>query len=275
MGDFAADTAVEGRDGTYRAQLSRDWEIWGPNGGYVAAIALRAAGLAAPFLRPASFACHFLSVAEFDSVDLQVTTLRQAKRAASLRVSMTQKQRPIVEAIVWVVDEMAGLEHDGSAMPAVPSPHELKSVEELVGAENYAPNYAFWNNLEARPINWVPWEIRQPSPPVWREWYRFRPRATIDDPFADAVRAVILVDTMLWPAASRPHVPDPPYVAPSLDVTVQFHRLAPTAGWLLCDTTSTVAAHGLIGGHAKVWTEDGRLVASGGGQLLCRPRPAT
>ena len=41
MGDLAIDTAVEGSDGRYRARLSRDWEIWGPNGGYLAAIALR------------------------------------------------------------------------------------------------------------------------------------------------------------------------------------------------------------------------------------------
>jgi acyl-CoA thioesterase len=61
--------------------------------------------------RPASFSGHFLNVADFDEVDLQVTKLRSAKRAESLRVSMTQKDRPIFEAIVWVVGEIAGLEH--------------------------------------------------------------------------------------------------------------------------------------------------------------------
>ena len=44
MGDFDIDTRVEGSGGRYRANISREWEIWGPNGGYVAAIALRAAG---------------------------------------------------------------------------------------------------------------------------------------------------------------------------------------------------------------------------------------
>ena len=46
MGDFELDTRLEGVEpeaGRFRAHLSRDWEIWGPNGGYVAAIALRAA----------------------------------------------------------------------------------------------------------------------------------------------------------------------------------------------------------------------------------------
>jgi acyl-CoA thioesterase II len=273
MANFAADTAVEGHDGFYRARLSRDWEIWGPNGGYVAAIALRAAGAAAPLRRPASFACHFLNVAEFDLVDLQVTTLREAKRAASLRVAMTQKGRPILEAMAWVVAGGDGLAHDVTAMPAVASPSQLESVEDLVGPENYAPTYAFWRNLEVRPIDWIAWEQRRPSPPVWREWYRFRPRATFEDPFADAARCVVLIDTMLWPAASLPHAPDPSYVAPSLDLAVHFHRLVPTSEWLLCDATAPLATDGLIGGQARVWSEDGQLLASGCGQLLCKPRP--
>ncbi len=55
MGDLALDTA--GRrlgDGRFEATLSRDWEIWGPNGGDVAAVALRAAGAAAGPSRPAA-----------------------------------------------------------------------------------------------------------------------------------------------------------------------------------------------------------------------------
>ena len=48
------DTALEGGDGHYRAHLSESWRIWGPNGGYLAVIALRAAGAHTPFRRPAS-----------------------------------------------------------------------------------------------------------------------------------------------------------------------------------------------------------------------------
>ncbi len=275
MGDFSIDTAVEGEDGHYVAHLSRDWEIWGPNGGYVAAIALRAAGAAAALRRPASFLCHYLSVAEFDRVDLTVTTLRAAKRAVSLRVSMTQRERPILEALAWVVDDgLRGLSHDDARMPDVARPHQLKSIEELVAPADRAQRYRFWDNLESRPIAWVPWPERKPGRPVWSEWYRFRPRATFDDPFADAARALLLIDTMSWPAACQPYVPDSGYVAPSLDVSVQFHRAAPDSEWLLCEATAPVAQHGLIGGQTRIWSADGQLLASGAGQLLCRPQPA-
>ena len=96
VGDLAMDTAIEGSDGRYRAQLSRDWEIWGPNGGYLAVIALRAAGAHTPLRRPATFSCHYLGVADFDAVDLDVRTIRGSRRAASVAVSMTQDGRPVL-----------------------------------------------------------------------------------------------------------------------------------------------------------------------------------
>ncbi|MDX2170177.1 MAG: thioesterase family protein [Deltaproteobacteria bacterium] len=275
MGDFGEQTAVEGGDGRFTARLSPDWEIWGPNGGYVAAIALRAAGAGTPLRRPASFSAHFLSVAEFGQVELSVTTLRAARRAASLRVAMTQQERPILEALVWVVDDaLAGLAHDDTAKPDVPAPDRLRSIEELVPEADRRQRFKFWDNLEVRPTTaWIPWPDRRPGPPRWCEWYRLRPRATFDDPFTDAARALLLIDTMTWPAACQPHLPDSGYVAPSLDVSVRFHAAAPAAEWLLCEAAAPIARHGLIGGAAHVWSPDGALLASGGGQLLCRPAP--
>src|SRR5262245_20914727 len=94
-GDFAADTRVErveraeGGDGVYRAELSPAWEVWGPLGGYVGAVALRALGAAAALPRPASVSLHFLSVAEFGPVELSVESLRRGKRSQALHARMT------------------------------------------------------------------------------------------------------------------------------------------------------------------------------------------
>jgi acyl-CoA thioesterase len=62
-------------------------------------------------------------------------------------------------------------------------------------------------------------------------------------------------------------------MAPSLDVSVQFHALAPESAWLLCETSAEIARDGLIGFRSRVWSEDRQLLASGAGQLLCRPAP--
>ena len=83
MGDLGKDTAVSGGDGNYTSVLSRDWEIWGPMGGYVAACALRAAGAASEHPRPAAFSCHYFNVARFEPVDLRVETRRTGDRSNS------------------------------------------------------------------------------------------------------------------------------------------------------------------------------------------------
>jgi len=102
-------------------------------------------------------------------------------------------------------------------------------------------------------------------------WFRFRSVAAFDDPVVDACRSLILMDTLEWPAAVRAHTGTLPWVAPSLDLSVRFHRLEPTSEWLLSDTTAAVATDGLIGGAASIWSESGSLLASGGEQMLCRP----
>jgi acyl-CoA thioesterase II len=274
VGSLDLDTRLAGEAGRYAATLSEDWRIWGPNGGYVAAIALRAAGAASKFRRPVSFACHFLGVGAFGPADVTVVPLRSARTAESLRVTLAQEGRAFLDATVWTTDATAGLEHDFAPMPDVPKPGELRSFQELE-QDSTPPRFPFWMNLEGRPTDWVPRAAWKPRAPRLCNWYRFRPDARFDDPFLDAARALILQDTLSWPAACQAHrEEDNPWMAPSLDVAARFHRAPPFGEWLLCEARADVATEGLIGFHNRVWDEAGRLVASGGGQLLCRPRPA-
>ena len=271
MGDLGLDTAVEALgEGRFRATASRDWEIWGPMGGYVAGIALRAAGADSPFARPASFSCHYLGVADFEAVDLAVTTQRQARTACSQRVTITQHDRPILSAEVWSIGDVDGLDHHVAVAPPVPSADTLPPIEELVG--DLPPPFPFWNNVESRPLDFESqWPPSGPLPPTWRSWACFRPTATFADPWVDAIRSVILMDVQGWPAAHRHHAwQEPPFIAPSLDLYVAFHEPVPDAEWLLADGDAPIAHDGLIGWTGRLWSPERRLVASGGGQLLCR-----
>jgi acyl-CoA thioesterase len=271
VGNLDQDTAVKGRDGRYRALLSPDWEIWGPNGGYVASVALRAAAAHTAFERPAAFSCHYLSVARFDEVDLEVRTLRQTKRAESVAVSMTQTGTPVLEALVWMIQGGDGLRHDHATMPDVAHHETLPEISELLPPDTPVV-YPFWENFESKPLRWYPDPMERPAgEPVVRNWYRFVPEATFEDPVVDACRSLILLDTMSWPAATRAHPPDLAWMAPNLDVAIQFHRSDPGAEWLLADAVAPVAHDGLIGFRSQVWTDGGTLLASGSGQLLCRP----
>ncbi|HEX4338296.1 MAG TPA: hypothetical protein VH062_20465 [Polyangiaceae bacterium] len=136
------------------------------------------------------------------------------------------------------------------------------------------PRFRFWENLEARVILRERFELERPAmPPHWLEWYRFRPKPTCVDPFVDAARAMVLIDTLGWPAVSLRH-PDSRFRAPSLDVVTFFHSPATSSEWLLCEQECPQGRHGLLSPRARVFDRDGKLVASGGAQLLCIPVPS-
>jgi len=289
VGDVALETATESLgDGRHTAMVHDDWEIWGPCGGYVAAIALRAAGADSPLVRPASFFCHYLSVAAFAPVDLVVTPLRAGRTVLAQRVEMTQEGRPVLDAMVWSVGDVAGLEHEDVSPPDVPGPDELPTREELWVARDGAAGtdsagtdggedddnvpYAFWGNFDQRMVEWSStWPPTEPLPPTWRTWVRCRPTATFDDPWIDAARSLIVLDVGSWPAGSRPHMYlDPPFIAPSLDLYASFQYPGSGSPWILLDAHSPVAQGGLLSWTGRVWSDDRKLIASGGGQAVFR-----
>ena len=153
MGDFVAQTALEPiGDHRFRAVLSKEWTLWGPAGGYVSAVALRAAGAASSFRRPVSYACQYLNVARFDAVELQVESLRAGRRSEALRVTMKQGEKLILTAQVWAMNGNEGMVHDFVPAPELPHPDTLKSIEQL---RPERPLHPFFLNFEQRPIGWV------------------------------------------------------------------------------------------------------------------------
>ena len=208
----------------------------------------------------------------FDEVEVEVEVLRSGRRSELVRATMRQDDRVLVETLLRTARAGPGLEHDVARMPEVPHYDTLPSVDELLPGD--APRHAFWQNLERRyPAPSRVGPDRTKRPPDWLEWYRFRPRATFDDPWVDAARSLLLLDTLGWPAACGPH-PDGDFIAPSLDVTAWFHDAAPSSAWLLAELRSPVARDGLMGATGSIYAEDGRLLATGGSQMLCAPAPA-
>jgi acyl-CoA thioesterase len=265
-------TELDGDGESFSTVLSEAWEIWGPNGGYLAALALRAAGLRAEISQPASIYCQFLSPPAFDRVELTVIRLKRSRRSEALAVRMTQHGKPVLESLVRTAADAPGYEHQHARAPRVPPPDALKSTEELWSAEQRPP-FRFWENLERRPIDQRLTPTSRTSgrrPPVVREWVRFRPTRCFADSFVDAARSLILLDTYGWPATFRRHR-DGAFIAPNLDTSAWFHQFESRSEWLLIDHECQVAEHGLLGVLGRVWDLDGRLLASGSSQLCCLP----
>jgi acyl-CoA thioesterase len=271
VADFLDDTQlapVAGDPDRFRATLSPSWAVWGPNGGYVAAIALRAAMARSRLPRPASFQCHFLAVGEFAPVEIRTRSLGGGKRAESLRAEVFQDERLLLAATAWMVDDgLEGYAHDFARAPAVPRPEALRSYHELAGDE-YAQWYPIWRSIEGRPERWR----EPPGKPEWRAWLRFND-TRIPDRHADALRQLFWLDFPGWNATISAHSWPFRYLAPNLDLTVQFHRFVPSEPWILADGFVPLANDGLVGCVSRLWSEQGELLATGTSKHSCRRNP--
>jgi len=283
MGELGSDTAVVlVEPGRYRGRLERAWEIWGPNGGYIASVAMRAAAAHAELPRPASFSCQYLAVGEFDDVEAHVVTTRRTKRAEAVTVELHQGDRLLLTAQAWFIDDNhEGLEHDFAKMPNVPHWSALPTVTEHldrmgVPEEERQRGYTFWGNFEERPTVWHDkWEDRPAGEPEFTNWLRYVPAPDAKDVAIDAARLIVLADTVSWPACTRAYAGPLGWMAPSLDLNVQFHRFEPEADWMLMHGRADVSTEGLFAFRGEVWSENGSLLASSSGQCFYRavPRP--
>jgi acyl-CoA thioesterase len=276
VASYVDDTRVEPIDATgrrFKAAISPDWAVWGPNGGYIAAIALRAVGASAQLRRPASLSCQYLSIAKFAEVELQVEILRGSRTTEAHRVLMTQAGAPILSMNVWVIaDDMKGYEHSQVIPPDVPQPEALKEYSELAADFHEWP-YPYFRSVDGKPCVWDDDAVPGSGPALYQGWWRCRETKRLDDPFLEAGRYVLWLDAMMWnalePTLAKPYA----YIAPNLDLSVQFHQFAPEAEWLLHDAQAPIARDGLVGTTGRVWSPDMRLLATGTSQLLCRNNP--
>ena len=260
---------------THTARPSEEWAIWGPMGGYLASIALRAAGDHCGRARPASINANFLAVTAFAPVAVEVETLRRTRVATCVRVVMHQDDRAVLEATVWGSDADDGLEHHTERRgPDVAHHTELPSFHERLAAQGEEVMHEFWNRLDYRPTTWTDdWENRDPTEPDQASWYRFPESPRFDEPWLDATRLLIVTDLDAWGAATNAHSGELAWFAPTIELTCRFLQPAHDDEWLLGWGAAPVGRAGVIGVASETWSDDGRLLAIGGSTLLCRPAP--
>ncbi len=268
MESFHADTAVESLgDLRFRSQVVDGWDIGGnPNGGYVAALMMRAVVEASRAESghgdPVSSTHHFLRPAQPGPVDIELVASRLGRTLATFGGVLRQEGKEIIRSLVTLGST------DGVGGPELVTvdPPDLAPYGECVSSGPEAPNFARRLDIAHDP-RWAGYVLGRPSgEPKMGGWLAL---ANATDP-PDAIAVTMLVDA-LPPTIFNTGLPIG--WAPTVELTVHYRNRA-TAPRLAATYTSKFISGGMMSGDFELWDPSGVLVAEAR-QLALLPRPAS
>jgi acyl-CoA thioesterase len=282
-GELVADTAVESLGaGRYRARVTDRWSVGvGPNGGYLAAILLRAVLAELDGRAPVALSAQFLERPFAGPAEVVVEVAREGRRHAVALARLVQEERPRVLATVTVgVPAPADEPRLGPPPPLVPPPGRCAPVsprwrrppgadpsgEERAGGEREArrprrstpglEEVSLWDRLEFRVADpaGLFFFREAPGPAATEAWVRLA-----DGGRADALAVPVFLDGL--PPALFSHTLGPdPLGAPTLEIGVHW-RDRVGEGWHYARLASRLWRAGYVEEDGELWSEDGRLVA--------------
>lgn len=250
-------------------------------GGQVIAQALQAAqrsiddgkvahSLHAYFMRPGNedYPIVYRVVRDFDG-----------RSFANRRVIAMQQGKPILNMIASFQSPEDGLSHQ-FPMPDVPAPQALKSEGELrEEIQEHVPEKLRRFFLRARPIEIRPvapreWFDPAPREPVQHSWFRVVAPLP-DDPALHRAMLAYASDMTLLGTCMLPHGMtwmDGSVQTASLDHALWLHEPFRADEWLLYTCDSPWSGHSRGHNRGRIYTADGRLVASSAQEGLIRKR---
>jgi len=273
--DFDADTALvsqgetsvgsspRGRTPQLRLQA---WapEHWfvarGPNGGFLAAVAARAAEQASG--RPLrSLALHFVAPPAVGPLDVTTVVERDGRTYSAVSIRIEQEGRPMTLALATLGE----LPEDGVAWApgAPPAATPLEELEPVAPEVTGAP--AFMRNYDLRPA------LHEEDGHVSGAWIRARAPRALDAPLAAAM-------TDAWaPVAFA--VLRRAVLAPTLDLTIHIRRPLPPADmapedYVLARFSSRLAVGGVWEEDGELWSPEGELLVQSRQLALVREHAA-
>ena len=237
-------------------------------GGQVLAQSLLAAARTVPDGRlPHSMHGYFLRPGIADQgIDFAVERLRDGRSFSARRAHALQAGRPILSMAASFQDVQDGIEY-ALDMPAAPDPAELTSAAEALGEIDH-PVAKFWTEQNAFDLHHVDEQIyvgpdRQGAGDQL-VWVRARGPVPDDQVLHRALLAFCCDLVMLEPVLRRGGLAwtTPGLSIASLDHAMWWHRDVRVDEWLLFAQSTSSAQGGRGLGHARVYAEDGALVAS-------------
>jgi hypothetical protein len=252
---FAAATAVtRAEGGAVAAVLDPGWDVGGDvlNGGYLLAVAARAAVLDSPHPHPVALAASYLRATGPGPVSLDVVPGPAGRTLAHAAVTLRGPDGPslAVQATTATLTDDAPLW--GSPPPAVAPVEECLASDGTVAGratKEVGLRHRVQTRLDPATAGWLRGE---PSgEPVIRAWVRLAD-GTEPDPFSLVLFADVLPPTS-WAMGRYGWAP-----------TVQLQvlvRALPAPGWCLVEARASEVAGGWLDEDYRIWDSTGRLVA--------------
>lgn len=265
---IAAHTGVEALGaGRYAAQMHPSWWIInGPNGGYVAAVVLRAilAEVADPARRPRSISLHYLRPPQAGPVEVTVTAERVGRTVSNVTARMTQDDRLLVLAMsALAVDRPGSLAFDeGPGLPTMPDgtppPGPLETPQVDPDRDRTVPMRSHYD------IRWLLGDVPfQPGARSSDPHHERRARSggwlrPVEPEPIDEVVLAAMSDAWMPPVFSRV---DEPLAVPTVDLTIHFRGLPEDPlGHCFVEFWSPLAVDGYLVEHGRILSPSGRLL---------------
>ena len=247
--------------GTSRAWAPEHWFVArGPNGGFLAAIAARAAEAAAG--RPLrSLTLHFVAPPAVGPLDVTTVVERAGRSYSAVAIRIDQEGRPMTLGLATLGELPA--DGAGWARGTMPAATPLEELDPLGPEITGAP--AFMRNYDMRPA------LHEDDGHVSGAWLRAREPRVLDAPLAAAM-------TDAWAPVAFTAL-ERAVIAPTLDLTIHFRRPLPPAGlgpedFVLGRFSSRLAVGGVWEEDGELWSPDGELLVQSRQLALVR-EPAT
>jgi acyl-CoA thioesterase len=260
MTKFDRDTAVERvAPGRYRARLDPAWWIIaGPNGGYMAAVMLRAieATVGDAERLPRSLTVHYARRPEGEVVEIETNVERAGRSLTTVTARMVQGDRLLAHAVAALSRPRPGMALHHARMPEVIPLERAEPRESPSGTMKLA----FHEQFDMR------WAIPE-KPWSGAETARSAAWARLAEPrLPDAALVATLADALPPAVFAVAREPGELGSVPTIDLTVHFRGPLPPPGLepdepLLIDFTTRVVSDGFLEEDGEIWTPDGRLLA--------------
>ena len=252
-GRFVTDTAVSAvASGRWSGTIDRGWWIQrGPNGGYLAAIVVRAlqAEVGDRSRTPRSVTIHYLRPPVEGPVEIHTVVERAGRSLTTVSARMFQRGEVIAVAIAaFAAVRDDSVDFDDTIAPAVAAPDDCPPLDRppfpLPMRDRYECRLAVGGEL-----------FSEGPTALTGGWIRLA-----DGEPADLVVVAALTDA--WPPAAFTRVASP-IVVPTIDLSIHFRRSAvpDPAGWFLVVFRTTLSTDGYLEEDGEVWSEGGVLLA--------------